>query len=157
VHRCVCVCVCVYAWLCNQACMYRCVSVCVRAEWRMRVVAYGMCISLLEHIWAGDVLRCAKSIYFRNRTLDCVCVVGFCEAMGHGKEFYYFLETILVSQFGRWVGSKRGYPQRLQNRIEIQPVADALSLSLGLSTGWPRNLNPQTMPQMTSALRELRH
>lgn len=58
---------------------------------------------------------------FRNKTLDRVCVGG-CEAMGHGKKFYYFLETVLVSQFGRWVGSKRGYPQRLQNRIESQPV-----------------------------------
>lgn len=35
----------------------------------------------------------------------CVCVLGFGEAMGHGKEFYYFLENILVVQFGRWVGS----------------------------------------------------
>lgn len=57
--------------------------------------------------------------------------------MGHGKDSYYHLETTLVSQFGRWVGGKRGHPQRLQNRTEGQPVEDALSLSLWLSARWP--------------------
>lgn len=28
--------------------------------------------------------------------------------MSHGREFYYYLEITLASQFGRWVGGERG-------------------------------------------------
>ena len=104
-------------WLCNQACVYKCVSVCVRAGWSTCVVAPRMCMSLLEHIWAGYVLRCAKKCtYLRNKTLDCVCIGVLCEAMGHSKEFYYFLETIL----GLLVWEMGGYWERVPPKAPEQ-------------------------------------
>ena len=57
--------------------------------------------------------------------------------MSHGKKFHYYLEITLASQFGRWVGGERGRPQRLQDRTEGQPVAEALSPPPWPIARWP--------------------